>query len=181
MTGAAEAMDLAVALVALVVGFVVGWVPLVPTAARVAGPGWAFLGLTADLAKGVIPVALGIVTVSWNVGWIAGIGAILGAAHAARAAGAAPVGTGRRAVATPAGVAIALAPPAGALSAALALVVVGVGRLVGRDARDAAIAVATVAYPLLFAAIQPDAGRLGGLLGLYAVVALVLLASQRRA
>jgi hypothetical protein len=78
-------------------------------------------------------------------------------------------------------VAIALAPPAGALSAALALVVVGVGRLVGRDARDAAIAVATVAYPLLFAAIQPDAGRLGGLLGLYVVVALVLLASQRRA
>jgi hypothetical protein len=59
--------------------------------------------------------------------------------------------------------------------------VVGLGRLVGRDARDAALAVATLVYPLLFAAVQPEAARLGGLLGLYVVGALVLVASRRRA
>ena len=175
MTAATSAAAVAVGLVALGVGFVIGSITLVPAAARATGPGWAFLGLTADLAKGVIPVALGIVTVSWEIGWIAGIGAMLGSARAA------VCGSWRYGIVTPAGVAVALAPPAGALSGLLALLVVGLGRLVGRDARDAALAVATLVYPLLFAAVQPEAARLGGLLGLYVVGALVLVASRRRA
>jgi len=174
VTVAASAADLVVALVALSAGFVIGSIPLVSPVARAAGPGWTFLGLTADLAKGVIPVALGIVTVSWEIGWIAGIGAILGSAWPAFR------GPARRdGLATAAGVGVALAPPAGALCAVVGLVVVGLGRLLRRDARDAALALTAVMYPLAFAAVQPDAARLGGLLGLYVVVVLVLRASRR--
>ena len=98
---------------------------------RLAGPGWGFLALTAELATGVVPVAVGIVTFSWAIGWVAGVGAVLGAGWPAfgRTAG----GTG---LATFAGVAFTLAPPAGTLSVLLGLAVLGVGRLAGRDARD---------------------------------------------
>jgi glycerol-3-phosphate acyltransferase PlsY len=174
VTVAASAADLVVALAALAVGFVIGSIPLVSPAARGAGPGWVFLGLTADLAKGVIPVALGIVTVSWEIGWIAGIGAILGSARPAFR------GSARtNALATAAGVGVALAPPAGAVCAVVGLAVLGVGWLLKRDARGAALALTAVVYPLGFAAVQPDAARLGGLLGLYVVVLLVLRASSR--
>ena len=174
MTPAASAADVVIAVVALAGGFVVGSIPLVSPVARAAGPGWTFLGLTSDLAKGVIPVAVGIVTVSWGIGWIAGIGAILGSARPAFARPPRPIG-----IATAAGVGIALAPLAGALCAIVGVVVLGVGRVLKRDARDVALAVTTVVYPVGFAAFQPDAARLGGLLGLYLVVALVLLASRR--
>ena len=72
---------------------------------RLAGPGWGFLALTAELATGVVPVAVGIVTFSWAIGWVArrrgGLGAgwpAFGDRAVARraAAAASPPSAGRR-------------------------------------------------------------------------------------
>ena len=97
---------------------------------RLAGPGWGFLALTADLAKGVVPVAIGIVTFSWAIGWVAGLGAVLGAGWPAFGARGAVTAAWR----TFGGAAFTLAPPAGMLSVLLGLAVLGIGRLAGRDA-----------------------------------------------
>ena len=183
MTGAASAAGLVVALVALAAGWLIGSIPLAPTATRAAGPGWAFLALTAGLAKGVIPVAAGVVTVSWAIGWVAGIGAVLGAARPAFGRPATGMEGAGSVAATFAGVAVALAPPAGALAAVVAVVAYGAVRLLGRDAaRSAAASVAAgaIAYPLLFVALQPDPTRVGALVGLYLVAALMLLVVRRR-
>ena len=45
---------------------------------RLAGPGAGLLAFTGDLAKGVIPVAIGVVSFGWWIGWAAGLGAVLG-------------------------------------------------------------------------------------------------------
>ena len=140
---------------------------------RLAGPGWGFLALTAELATGVVPVALGIVTFSWAIGWVAGLGAVLGAGWP---------GLGRtsggRGLGTFGGAAFALAPPAGTLSALLGLAVLGVGRHAGRDGRTAAIVTGLVAYPVLFLALQQDLTRLAALLAL-TLVSSVRLATIR--
>jgi acyl phosphate:glycerol-3-phosphate acyltransferase len=140
---------------------------------RSAGPGWGFLALTANLAKGVVPVAVGVVTFSWAVGWAAGIGAVLGAGWPA---------FGRRAgdwgLATFAGAAFTLAPPAGLLGGLLGLAVLGVGRVAGRDARVAAIATGIASFLVVGFLVGPDVARPAALVAL-TVVALVRLVTIR--
>lgn len=180
-----DVLALAVAGLALLAGYAIGSLPLNRWIARsaghdpllegernpgaanvwkIAGPGWGFLALTADLAKGVIPVAIGTVTVGWNVGWIAGVGALLGACWPAF--GRLPGGRG---VATFSGVAFTLAPPAGTVSVLLTLGIVGVGRLVGRNGRVVATAAGIASYPPLFLLVGQDVYRLLALLVLYLV------------
>ena len=109
---------------------------------RLAGPGWGILALTGDLAKGVLPVAIGIVTFTWWTGWVAGVGVLAGAAWPA---------SGRlasgRGIATLAGIAIALAPLAGAVSLTLTLPVAVAARLLGRSGLVAAIAAGLASFP----------------------------------
>ena len=183
-------MDLLVAALALVGGYLVGSIPLsamIGRAAgagmgrggegganpdpadvwRLAGPGWGLLALTGDLAKGLLPVAIGIVTWSWWAGWAAGLGALLGAGW--------PLFgrlSGGRGVVPLAGVAIALSPAAGLVALLLAVLVMGAARLLGRDGRAAAIAVGFGAYLLLFLLDQADLARLAGTGVLYLVAVL---------
>ena len=140
---------------------------------RLAGPGWGFLALTADLAKGVVPVAVGVVTFSWAIGWVAGLGAVLGAGWPAfgRAAG-------DRGLGTFGGAAFTLAPPAGMLSVLLGLGVLAIGRIAGRDARTAAVATGIGTFPVLFLLAEPDVARLAAILVL-TLVAIVRLATIR--
>ena len=101
-----------------------------------AGPGWGLLALTGDLAKGVVPVGVGIVTWSWGIGWVAGLGALLGARWPAF--GRLPGGPG---VAVLGGVVFTLAPPAGVMSVLLAGArPAGRDGLLGRDSLVPAIA-----------------------------------------
>jgi glycerol-3-phosphate acyltransferase PlsY len=141
---------------------------------RSAGPGWGFLALTADLAKGVVPVAVGVVTFSWAVGWAAGIGAVLGAGWPAFGRGA-----GDRGLATFAGAAFALAPPAGMVGGLLGLAVLGVGRLAGRDARVAAIATGIGSFLVLGFFVGPALARPAALVAL-TVVAVVRVVTIRQ-
>jgi acyl phosphate:glycerol-3-phosphate acyltransferase len=140
---------------------------------RLAGPGWGFLALTAELAKGVVPVAVGVVTFSWAIGWVAGLGAVLGAGWPAfgRAAG-------DRGLGTFGGASFTLAPPAGMLSVLLGLGVLAFGRLAGRDARAAAIATGLATFPLLFLLAEPDLARVAAILALTGVL-IVRLATIR--
>ena len=140
---------------------------------RLAGPGWGFLALTADLAKGVVPVAIGVVTFSWAIGWVAGLGAVLGAGWPAfgRAAG-------DRGLGTFGGAAFTLAPPVGMLSVLLGLGVLAVGRVAGRDARTPAIATGLATFPVLFLLTEADLARLAAIVVL-TVVAIVRLATLR--
>ncbi len=139
-----------------------------------AGAGWGLLAFTADLSKGILPVALATVTWSWGAGWAAGIGALTGACWPAL--GRLP---GSRGVAVFAGVAFALAPPAGMLCGLMALAAAGVGRLVRHDGRVAAMAVGIVTYPVLFFAAYADPQRLAALMALYLVAALRYLTARR--
>jgi glycerol-3-phosphate acyltransferase PlsY len=141
---------------------------------RLAGPGWGFLALTGDLAKGVLPVAIGTVTVSWSIGWVAGLGALVGASWPL-------VGRlrGGRGVAVFAGIAFALSPAAGMLGVLLTLAVLGVARALGRNGRVTAIAAGVGTYPLLFLADQADLLRLAALMTLY-LVALLRFVTTRR-
>jgi len=141
---------------------------------RLAGPGWGLLALTGDLAKGVLPVALGTVTCSWSIGWVAGLGALLGACWPLF--GRLPGGRG---VAVFAGVIFALSPGAGTLGVLLTLGVLVVARLLGRNGRVAAIVAGIGTYPLLFLADQGDMLRLAALGTLY-LVALLRFATTRR-
>ena len=181
-------MDFLVAALALVGGYLAGSIPLSamigraagvevgrdgeasPGSAeawRLAGPGWGLLALTGDLAKGLLPVAIGIVTWSWWAGWAAGLGALLGAGWPLL--GRLPGGRG---VAPLTGVAIALSPAAGLVALLLAAVALGTARLVGRDGRVAAIVTGFGAYPLLFLLDQADLSRLAGIGVLYLVAVL---------
>ncbi|MFN8631774.1 MAG: glycerol-3-phosphate acyltransferase [Chloroflexota bacterium] len=89
MTGA----DAIAVLVSALLGYVLGSLPLAALVGRMAGlesaaapartwrdagPGWGLLAVTADLARGVLPVALAIVTFSWGAGLAAAIGAVAG-------------------------------------------------------------------------------------------------------
>lgn len=190
-------MDLLVAALALALigGYLVGSIPLsamVGRAAgvdvgrslaanpgpadvwRLAGPGWGLLALTGDLAKGLLPVAIGVVTWSWWAGWAAGLGALLGAGW--------PLFwrlPGGREVVPLAGVAIALSPAAGLVALLLAALALGTARLLGGTGRAAAIAVGFGAYPFLFLVDQADLARLAGIGVLY-LVAVLRHATARR-
>jgi glycerol-3-phosphate acyltransferase PlsY len=141
---------------------------------KLAGPGWGLLALAGDLAKGVLPVALGSVTVSWSIGWVAGLGALLGASWPL-------LGRlrGGRGVAVLAGAAFALSPAAGTLGVLLTLGVLAAARLLGRNGRVAAVATGVGSYPLLFLADGRDLLRLGALMTLY-LVAVLRYATTRR-
>jgi glycerol-3-phosphate acyltransferase PlsY len=145
---------------------------------RLAGPGWGLLALTADLSKGVLPVALATVTWSWGAGWAAGLGALAGACWPAL--GRVPGGRGTAVLAVFAGAAFLLAPPAGVISVLLAVAVLGTARLAGRNGRVAAIAAGMGLYPLLFFAAYRDPLRLAALLSLYLVAALRYATTPRR-
>lgn len=180
-------VELLVAFVALVLGYLAGSTPVDRVVARaagvvmppeggtrrervevaaLAGPGWGVLALTGDLARGVLPVAIGSVTWSWGAGWLAAVGAVLGACWPmlGRWAG----GTG---VIVLAGALFALEPPAGVIATLCALTALGVARLVRRDERRAAVGAGLVAYPLVFAAAEADLQRLLAVLALYAIAA----------
>ena len=193
-------MDLLVAALALVGGYLAGSIPLSamigrvagvdPTRAgergaspgsagergaspgsadvrRLAGPGWGLLALTGELAKGLLPVAICIVTWSWWAGWAAGLGALLGAGWPWF--GRLPGGRG---VVTLAGAAIALSPAAGVVAVLLGAIALGVARVMGRSGRVAAVATGFGAYPLLFLLDQGDLARLAGVGALYLVAVL---------
>jgi acyl phosphate:glycerol-3-phosphate acyltransferase len=181
-------VDLLVASLALVGGYLAGSIPLSarieraagvdvvgqgearPNATetwRLAGPGWGLLALTGDLAKGLLPVAIGVVTWSWWAGWAAGLGALIGSVWPLF--GRLPGGRG---VAALIGVLIALSPAAGLVALFIGAIVVGAARLLGRGWRTAAIAAGLAAYPLLFLLDQADLARLAGVGVLYLVAAL---------
>jgi glycerol-3-phosphate acyltransferase PlsY len=141
---------------------------------RVAGPGWGLLALTGDLAKGLLPVAIGVVTWSWWAGWAAGLGALLGAGW--------PLFGRLRAgpvAGTFTGVLIALSPAAGLLALLLGGLVLGVARLLDRSGRTAAVAASLGAYALVFLLDQADLARPAGIGVLY-LVAVVRFAANRR-
>lgn len=186
--------DALVAGIALLLGYLIGSIPLSALVGRaagidvnlegeatpgsaivwkLAGPGWGLLALTGDLAKGVLPVALGTVTFSWSIGWVAGLGALLGACW--------PLFgrlSGGRGAAVFAGAAFALSPSAGTLGVLLTLCVLVAARLLGRNGRVAAIA-GIGAYPLLFLADQADLLRLAALMTLYLVAVLRFVTTRR--
>ena len=112
-------------------------------------------------------MALGTVTVSWSVGWVAGLGALLGACWPLF--GRLPGGRG---VAVFAGVAFALSPSAGMLGVLVTVSVLVAARLFGRNGRVAAIGAGIGSYPLLFLADQGDLLRLAALMLLYLVAVL---------
>jgi glycerol-3-phosphate acyltransferase PlsY len=130
-----------------------------------AGPGWGLLAVMGDLAKGILPVAIAIVTFTWWTGWVAGIGALVGAAWPAR--GRRPRG---RNVAVLAGVAVALAPVAGIGCLVVSALAALVGRLLGRapgGARVMGIAAGLTTFPVLFLVEHRDLVRLAGVGMLY--------------
>jgi acyl phosphate:glycerol-3-phosphate acyltransferase len=94
-------LDVLLVAIPLILGYLAGSIPVSPLVGRaagvdvanggernpgsanvwkLAGPGWGLLALSGDLAKGALPVAIATVTWSWNAGWLAGLGATIGAA-----------------------------------------------------------------------------------------------------
>jgi acyl phosphate:glycerol-3-phosphate acyltransferase len=141
---------------------------------KLAGPGWGMLALAGDLAKGVLPVAIGLAQWSWWAGWAAGLGALLGASW--------PLFgglRGGRGVAVFAGVAFTLSPVAGLVAVLLVLAVLGVARLLGRNGRVAAIALGIGAFPFLFFAAELSLERLAALMTLYLVTVARFLQTGR--
>lgn len=139
----------------------------------VAGPGWGLLAFSAELSKGLLPVALATVTWSWGAGWAAGLGALLGDCWPA--IGRLPGGRG---VGVLPGVAFALAPPAGVIGVLLALTAAGAARLLGRDGRVLAIAVCIGTYSLAFYAAYQDPLRVAALMALYVVAGIRLVSTR---
>jgi glycerol-3-phosphate acyltransferase PlsY len=140
---------------------------------RLAGPGAGLLALVGDLAKGVIPVALGLVTWSWGTGWVAGLGALLGAGWPLF--GRLP---GERGVVTLAGVVVVLAPAAAVVAVLPALLALGIARLLGRNGLVAAVVAGFGSFAVLSVAGQADVAALAGLAVLYLVVGLRHLTSR---
>ena len=130
----------------------------------IAGPGWGVLAVVGDLAKGVVPVAVGIVTWSWAAGWAAGLGAVLGACWPAFGRW-----RGASAIVVLAGAVFTLAPPAGVVSLVLALIVLGAARLIGQTGIAAAAGAGFGSFLVLFAAIEQDPTRVASLVAIYAI------------
>ena len=132
---------------------------------KLAGPGWGLLALSGDLAKGVVPVAIAVVTFGWWTGWATAVGVLAGACWPM-------IGrrSGGRGVATLAGVCVALAPLAGVAGLAVAAVVAAAGRVAGRNARVPAIGAGFGSYVALAVVELADAARIAGLGLLFLVV-----------
>ena len=141
----------------------------------IAGPGWGMLAVVGDLAKGVVPVAVGIVTWSWAAGWAAGLGAVLGACWPAlgRWRGGSGIGV-------LAGVVFTLAPPAGVVSVVLALGALAVARLLGRTGIAAAAGAGFGSFLVLFAAIEQDPVRVASLVAICAIPLVRAAATRAR-
>jgi glycerol-3-phosphate acyltransferase PlsY len=122
------------------------------------GPGAGLLALGGEVAKGVVPVAIALVTFGWWTGWVAAVGAVAGAARP----GFGPR-TGGSGITTLAGACVALAPLSGVLALAVAALVAGAGRLSGRDARGAAVVAGFAVFLALAVVELADATRLMGL------------------
>jgi acyl phosphate:glycerol-3-phosphate acyltransferase len=177
---AIDAAGLVAAMIALLVGYGVGTIRLSWYVARsagatsltgqwrdpgpagvwrVAGPGPGMLALTGDLAKGVVPVSIGIVTWSWGVGWAAGLGAVVGACWPSigrRGHGPTDLSVGLGVLA---GAALALAPPAALVSLLAGGVVLAVGRLLGRNAEVASLVAGFGIYPIVLLPLGPGPVR----------------------
>jgi len=123
---------------------------------RLAGPGWGFLAVVADLARGVLPVALAAATFSWAAGWAAGFGALLGTAWPALGR----LRSGGSSVIVLAGALFALEPAAGLLAAAVAAAVAGGARTTGRSVAARAATAGIGAYAALFLLLELDPVRL---------------------
>jgi glycerol-3-phosphate acyltransferase PlsY len=181
-------VDLIVSALALAGGYLVGSIPLsamigrasgdaairtgdagpgVASVWKLAGPGWGLLALTGDVAKGLLPVAIGVVTWSWWTGLAAGLGALLGAGWPLL--GRLPGGRG---IAVMTGALVALSPAAGLVSLLLAAVAAGAVRLAGRSGLTVAIAAGLAAYPVLFLLDHADPARLAGIAVLYLIAGL---------
>jgi glycerol-3-phosphate acyltransferase PlsY len=190
------AIDALIVGIALLGGYLVGSIPLAgriagsaghdpgiegagkpgsASAWNAAGPGWELLALTGELAKGVVPVAVGIVTWSWSIGWVPGLGALLGACWPAF--GRLPGGPG---VAVLGGVVFTLPPPAGVVRLVLAGLVLAMGSLLGRNARIPAVAAGAISYPVVFLALEQDLAQLGAVLVLALVVAVRRVTTRDR-
>jgi glycerol-3-phosphate acyltransferase PlsY len=133
---------------------------------RAAGPGPGLLAVSGELARGALPVAVAVVTLSWAAGALAGLGAVLGSAWPAlarRIRGAPGLTLG--------GAAYALAPAAGSLALGPALVAAIVAHAARRDVVAAAATAWLLAYPILFLVAAPDASQALALVPLYAVLA----------
>jgi glycerol-3-phosphate acyltransferase PlsY len=141
---------------------------------RLTGRGTGLLALAGELATGLLPVAVGIVSWSWAAGWAAGLGAVAGACWPFF--GRRPGGRG---VMTLAGALYALSPAAGTIALLVGLAVLGLARPLGRDGRAAATAAGFTAFPLLLLADEMDPGRLAAVLVLYVVVAIRALTARR--
>jgi acyl phosphate:glycerol-3-phosphate acyltransferase len=189
-------LDALMVVLALVAGYSVGSLPLATWLGRVAGvdvvaqgernpgsanvwklagPGWGALALVADLAKGMLPVAVCMVTVGWWTGWAAGFGALAGAVWPAL--GRLPGGRG---VAAFSGVAVALSPLSGSLGMLVTATVVGLSRGLGRNGRASGIAAGIAVYPVLFLGEQGDLLRCAGLGVLYLVALVRFVTTGRR-
>ncbi len=83
--------DLTIVAACLVLGYAIGSLPLPALVGRLAGmdgspgagqvwrhagPGWGLLAFAADLSRGVLPVALALVTFSWAAGVAAALGSV---------------------------------------------------------------------------------------------------------
>jgi Glycerol-3-phosphate acyltransferase len=146
---------------------------------RRAGPGWGLLALSGELATGILPVAIGVVTWSWPVGAAAGIGALAGGGWPALGRLPGHAGRSPSGLATVlAGVAYALAPAAGTTTLLVAVVAAGVARLVGRGVAVAAFGAGMAAYPVLFLVAEPDPRRLVAVGLLYSVAFAVGIAAR---
>jgi hypothetical protein len=172
---ATAAGDAVLSAVALFGGYAAGSLPTWRLVGAGTGPGWGFLGLTAELAKGVLPVTIGIVTWSWGVGWAAGLGAVGGACwppSALRSPSPLPSPVIARVPGLPAlaGACLALAPVAAVTSVVLGLVMIAIGRLVRRDVGQPAVVLGFAAFPALFLLVERDVGRLVAVGVLYLVV-----------
>ena len=139
-----------------------------------AGPGAGLLALAADLAKGIVPVAVATVTFGWWTGWVAAAGAVAGACLPRPGRG-----PGAGGIATLAGACFALAPLAGLLALVPAGLVAAVARLAGRDARVPGIVAGFAAFLALALLDLADAARLSGL-GLLVLLAAAAVAAGRR-
>ncbi len=177
--GSTLVRDALVAGIALAGGYAIGSIPVAAWLGRRAGAGatgagWRLLTLTGDLAKGTVPVAIGLVSWSWTAAWVAGMGVVIGACWPAF--GRFPGGRG---VTTLGGTAIALAPAAGIIAGLVALLAAGVARLVQRGAQVPATAAGLGAWVVLIAVVEQDLGRLGAALVLVLVVGFRIVLGDR--
>jgi glycerol-3-phosphate acyltransferase PlsY len=132
-----------------------------------AGPGPGLLALSGELARGIVPVAVATVTLGWWTGLVAAAGAVAGACW-----GLAGLRPGGGALPTLAGAALALAPLAGGVAIAAAVLAGFLGRMAGREPGRWAVLAGFTAYGCIAVLELADAARLLGVALLALPVAL---------